>query len=172
MTFTNKRKDSFSDIAWLLADFFNDLDLVPTDLVAGLILLRKQQKKMQQLIPQINNETFHSSSSRQHVYEFLSGVPVTATTRFLSAADNAEEYEMLQNATHYMKYALAAYGWKMNLLLPSRSNSDNKLRLCKTFKYQSTNSHLNDFNSLIYRLFILQKLLCLRLLPRRRADCD
>jgi len=32
-----------------MADFFNDLDLVPTDIVAGLILLRKQQKKMQQL---------------------------------------------------------------------------------------------------------------------------
>jgi hypothetical protein len=32
-----------------MADFFNDLDLVPTDIVTGLILLRKQQKKMQQL---------------------------------------------------------------------------------------------------------------------------
>lgn len=44
-----KKQDSFSDIAWLMADFFNDLDLVPTDIVTGLILLRKQQKKMQQL---------------------------------------------------------------------------------------------------------------------------
>ena len=41
-------QDSFSEIARLLTDFFRDLDLVPTDIVAGLVLLRKQQKKLQE----------------------------------------------------------------------------------------------------------------------------
>jgi hypothetical protein len=43
-------KDSFSEIARLLTDFFRDLDLVPTDIVAGLVLLRKQQKKLQETL--------------------------------------------------------------------------------------------------------------------------
>lgn len=43
-------QDSFSEIARLLTDFFRDLDLVPTDIVAGLVLLRKQQKKLQETL--------------------------------------------------------------------------------------------------------------------------
>ena len=41
-------QDSFSEIARLLTDFFRDLDLVPTDIVAGLVLLRKHQKELQE----------------------------------------------------------------------------------------------------------------------------
>lgn len=50
-------QDSFSEIARLLTDFFRDLDLVPTDIVAGLVLLRKQQKKLQEtLVTQVTVE--------------------------------------------------------------------------------------------------------------------
>jgi hypothetical protein len=37
-------QNSFTDIARLLSDFFRDLDVVPSDVVAGLVLLRKFQK--------------------------------------------------------------------------------------------------------------------------------
>lgn len=37
-------QNSFADIARLLSDFFRDLDVVPSDVVAGLVLLRKFQK--------------------------------------------------------------------------------------------------------------------------------
>jgi hypothetical protein len=53
-------QDSFSEIARLLTDFFRDLDLVPTDIVAGLVLLRKQQKKLQEtLVTQVIKTTRH-----------------------------------------------------------------------------------------------------------------
>lgn len=61
-------QNSFSDIARLLSEFFRDLDVVPSDVVAGLVLLRKYQKLNRQDIVR---------SSKNDVYEFLSGVPIT-----------------------------------------------------------------------------------------------
>ncbi|KAK8787074.1 hypothetical protein V5799_023147, partial [Amblyomma americanum] len=37
--------NSFAEIAKLLSDFFRDLDVVPSDVVAGLVLLRKFQRQ-------------------------------------------------------------------------------------------------------------------------------
>jgi len=37
---------SFSDIARVLSEFFRDLDLVPTDVVVGLVLLRQRQQNI------------------------------------------------------------------------------------------------------------------------------
>lgn len=37
-------QNSFADIARILSDFFRDLDVVPSDVVAGLVLLRQYQK--------------------------------------------------------------------------------------------------------------------------------
>lgn len=44
MRSSDRNQNSFADIAKLLSDFFRDLDVVPSDVVAGLILLRKFQK--------------------------------------------------------------------------------------------------------------------------------
>ena len=50
-------QNSFADIARVLSEFFRDLDVVPTDVVAGLVLLRKRQqlirfRVVQQVSPQ------------------------------------------------------------------------------------------------------------------------
>ena len=44
-----------------------------------------------------------------NVYDFLSGVKVTPDTKFL-ALDRPAELQLLQATTHYMHYAVAAYG--------------------------------------------------------------
>jgi len=103
---TDQYQDSFSEIARLLTDFFRDLDLVPTDIMAGLVLLRRDQKSRQETLVR-QNET--------DIYEFLSGVGVTSKTRFL-CLNEAEQLEAFQLTAHYMKFALAAYGWPMYLL--------------------------------------------------------
>lgn len=137
-------QDSFSEIARLLTDFFRDLDLVPTDIVAGLVLLRKQQKKTQQTLvgqvthsdgalpqsdyakaPSITDEArFFSrpanAQDQNDIYEFLSGVPITSRTRFLSLHE-PDQLEAFQQTAYYMKYALAAYGWPMYLLGHSKT---------------------------------------------------
>ena len=37
-------QSSFSDIARVLSEFFRDLDVVPTDVIVGLVLLRHRQQ--------------------------------------------------------------------------------------------------------------------------------
>ncbi|XP_070171111.1 diacylglycerol lipase-alpha isoform X3 [Polyergus mexicanus] len=106
---SDRSRNSFADIARLLSDFFRDLDVVPSDVVAGLVLLRKFQKIERELIvKQRKNDT----------YEFLSGVPVTPRTKFLSLTEDGD-LGHFQLAIHYMHFALAAYGWPMFLLDPS-----------------------------------------------------
>ncbi|CAK9798448.1 Diacylglycerol lipase-alpha [Anthophora plagiata] len=103
---SDRNRNSFADIARLLSDFFRDLDVVPSDVVAGLVLLRKFQKIEQELIvKQRKNDT----------YEFLSGVPVTPRTKFLSLTEDGD-LGHFQSAIHYMHFALAAYGWPLFFL--------------------------------------------------------
>lgn len=113
---SDRNRNSFADIARLLSDFFRDLDVVPSDVVAGLVLLRKFQKlEREAIIRQRKNDT----------YEFLSGVPITSRTQFLALNDNSV-YDFFQNVIHYMHYALSAYGWPMFLI----SNKAGMVNLC------------------------------------------
>ncbi|XP_023315106.1 sn1-specific diacylglycerol lipase alpha isoform X2 [Trichogramma pretiosum] len=103
---SDRNRNSFTEIARLLSDFFRDLDVVPSDVVAGLVLLRKFQKIERELIvKQRKNDT----------YEFLSGVPVTPRTKFLSLTEDGD-LGHFQSAIHYMHFALAAYGWPLFLV--------------------------------------------------------
>lgn len=37
-------QDAYSEVAGLFAEFFRDLDIVPSDIIAGLVLLRQTQR--------------------------------------------------------------------------------------------------------------------------------
>lgn len=113
---SDRNRNSFADIARLLSDFFRDLDVVPSDVVAGLVLLRKFQKlERDSIIRQRKNDT----------YEFLSGVPITPRTQFLPLNDNTV-YDFFQCVIHYMQYALSAYGWPMYLI----TDKTGMIKLC------------------------------------------
>ena len=65
------------------------------------------------------------------IYEFLSGVAVTPRTQFLALSE-PDQLEAFRMTAHYMKFALAAYGWPMYLL----SNSSTGLcLLCSKMRY-------------------------------------
>ncbi|XP_065343511.1 diacylglycerol lipase-alpha isoform X2 [Cloeon dipterum] len=106
---SDRSRNSFSDIARLLSDFFRDLDVVPSDVIAGLVLLRKMQKAQREaIVAQRCNDT----------YEFLSGVPVTPRTKFVALGE-PEQMAQFQMVIHYMHYALGAYGWPMYMVTHS-----------------------------------------------------
>ncbi|XP_053682831.1 uncharacterized protein LOC128733182 [Sabethes cyaneus] len=108
---SDRSRNSFTDIARLLSDFFRDLDVVPSDVVAGLVLLRKFQKlERDAVVRQRKNGT----------YEFLSGVPITANTHFL-ALNDSKDYDHFQTVIRYMYFAQGAYGWPMFLMSHSRT---------------------------------------------------
>lgn len=104
---SERNRNSFADIARLLSDFFRELDVVPSDVVAGLVLLRKFQRlEREAIVRQRKNGT----------YEFLSGVPITERTQFL-ALNDAKNYDFFQTVIHYMYFAQGAYGWPMYFII-------------------------------------------------------
>nr|XP_015836274.1 PREDICTED: sn1-specific diacylglycerol lipase alpha [Tribolium castaneum] len=106
---SDRNRNSFADIARLLSDFFRDLDVVPSDVIAGLVLLRKFQKiERKAIVEQRKNDT----------YEFLSGVAVTPRTQFLSLQEGAD-LELFQTVIHFAHFAVRAYGWPIYVMTSS-----------------------------------------------------
>ncbi|XP_062868592.1 diacylglycerol lipase-alpha [Trichomycterus rosablanca] len=102
----DSQSDAYSEVASLFAEFFRDLDIVPSDIIAGLVLLRQRQRaKRSAILDQPNND----------ILAFLSGMPVTRSTRYLDLK-NSVEMGMYKEVCYYMLFALAAYGWPMYLL--------------------------------------------------------
>ncbi|TMS13673.1 Sn1-specific diacylglycerol lipase alpha [Larimichthys crocea] len=93
------QSDAYSEVASLFAEFFRDLDIVPSDIIAGLVLLRQRQRsKRSSILDQANND----------ILAFLSGMPVTRNTRYLDLKNSAE-MNMYKDVCYYMLFALAAY---------------------------------------------------------------
>uniref|UniRef100_A0A8C1ES35 Diacylglycerol lipase-alpha n=1 Tax=Cyprinus carpio carpio TaxID=630221 RepID=A0A8C1ES35_CYPCA len=100
------QSDAYSEVASLFAEFFRDLDIVPSDIIAGLVLLRQRQRaKRAAILDQANND----------VLAFLSGIPVTRNTKYLDLK-NSSEMAMYKEVCYYMLFAMAAYGWPVYLL--------------------------------------------------------
>ncbi|XP_044017394.1 diacylglycerol lipase-alpha isoform X5 [Aphidius gifuensis] len=156
---SDRNRNSFADIARLLSDFFRDLDVVPSDVVAGLVLLRKFQKVERELIvKQRKNDT----------YEFLSGVPITPRTKFLSLTEDGD-LGHFQDTIHYMHFALAAYGWPLFLLNHSTGLCQLTSRLrccccccscCLPCKNNNNNNNDNDNNENDYDAVIVEDNCC------------
>lgn len=118
-----RNRSSVSEIAQLFTDFFRDLDVVPSDIVAGLVLLRHHQKnRMKSIIAEDTND----------VYQYLSGVPVTPSTSFLQLSQPVVMGEFIK-LIHYMRYALAAYGWPVFVMMNPGTWSCRLLPVLKCF---------------------------------------
>lgn len=101
-------QDAYSEVASLFAEFFRDLDIVPSDIIAGLVLLRQRQRsKRSSILDQVSlsiikkkksylfacvakswNENSFSivlslPKANNDILAFLSGMPVTRNTRYL-----------------------------------------------------------------------------------------
>ncbi|KAB7505588.1 Sn1-specific diacylglycerol lipase alpha, partial [Armadillidium nasatum] len=135
----NRNSSSFSDIARLLSEFFRDLDVVPSDVVAGLVLLRRYQKE--------ERKRFVASHKNQ-ILQFLSGVPITPRTQFLQLS-TPEGLEKFTKIVHFMKFALAVYGWPMYLITSSPKNAFKLcplLSCCRWCRSRDSGGCGGDFN--------------------------
>nr|XP_027204136.1 sn1-specific diacylglycerol lipase alpha-like isoform X3 [Dermatophagoides pteronyssinus] len=104
----DRRDNSFTEIAKLLSEFFRDLDVVPSDVVAGLSLIRVQQKSHRQ-------ERMRNNNEEPKIFQFLSGAAITAETKFLDLTHVLVIREVY-NLIHYLHYSLAIYGWPMYMV--------------------------------------------------------
>ncbi|CAM9729787.1 unnamed protein product [Lampetra planeri] len=98
--------DAYSEVAVLMAEFFRDLDIVPSDIIAGLVLMRQQQRaRRNAVLDEANND----------ILAFLSGIPIARKTEYLDLK-KSNVMSMYKDVCYYMHYALAAYGWPMYLI--------------------------------------------------------
>ncbi|XP_067257210.1 diacylglycerol lipase-alpha isoform X3 [Chanodichthys erythropterus] len=105
------QSDAYSEVASLFAEFFRDLDIVPSDIIAGLVLLRQRQRaKRSAILDQVCRIVANND-----VLAFLSGMPVTRNTKYLDLK-NSSEMAMYKEVCYYMLFAMAAYGWPVYLL--------------------------------------------------------
>lgn len=83
-------------VALLFSDYFRDLDLTPSDVFAGLTLLRWHQKLKQK--------------SDERTY--YSGVAITSETDFLDLNDPST-VEEFKSWAYYFDYCQASFGWPL-----------------------------------------------------------
>lgn len=98
---------AFKEVAQLFANFFGDLNAVPSDVAAGLALLQKKH-----LIESRKERTNHPLS-----------VPLDL--------HGGEDRETFKRSLHYLKHALAIYTWSLHIYM------NLKCGLCSLCQYLS-----------------------------------
>ncbi|XP_063446477.1 diacylglycerol lipase-beta-like isoform X1 [Mytilus trossulus] len=101
---SEKNTGAFNAISQILADYFKDVDLVPTDIAAGLILVHKDQEKQISDLPCISYDTFTNGSANRS-----NGQASTSITE--ECIVKPKPWMTTKMMFHYMRYASASYGW-------------------------------------------------------------
>lgn len=87
----DKHQVAYREVAQLFAHFFGDMNVVMSDVAAGLVLLQKE----------------HLANRQRTATEVNGGAAVPLD---LNSHDDREAFK---NAVYYMKYALAVYSWPL-----------------------------------------------------------
>lgn len=88
--------EAFRQVAAILSDLFRSTDLVPSDILAGFILLRVKQKKETREMRRIQMLADDEPKYTWDVNRVFSVAP-----RWMN----------LENARHFLRLSIAAYGW-------------------------------------------------------------
>ncbi|XP_070186231.1 diacylglycerol lipase-beta-like isoform X2 [Littorina saxatilis] len=101
---------AFSDVSKLVADFFKGVDLVPTDIAAGLMLVAQQQEHIEAdlsaiiINPPQSNQSGSAALANDSRGEGSRSVMINGGVM-------QESWMTIPMMTHYMKFALGSYGW-------------------------------------------------------------
>ncbi|XP_046382203.2 diacylglycerol lipase-beta-like isoform X4 [Haliotis rufescens] len=108
VAFKQDNRDAFTDVSKLVADFFQDVDLVPTDIAAGLILIQHQQMCRGRELMSVRVEGTAGQSQPDG--------PRPAISVMSSAnCPVPESWMTVKMMSHFMRYALGSYGWPFYL---------------------------------------------------------
>lgn len=116
--------EAFSQVASLLSALFRGTDLVPSDMMAGCILLRVRQKR--------------ETREMRRIRMLQDGGPRYSTdiTRVFATAP---QWMTIKNARHFLRMALASYGWPMVCYLHCCTGPVNLIKqstCCACFRYK------------------------------------
>ncbi|NWU37128.1 DGLA lipase, partial [Hylia prasina] len=112
----DSQSDAYSEIAYLFAEFFRDLDIVPSDIIAGLVLLRQRQRaKRNAVLDEVGkpgNLSFPAAPG-------FPGKQLSGSAGLVAGLESRvfqQEMQRYREVCYYMLFALAAYGWPIYLM--------------------------------------------------------
>ncbi|KAK2100364.1 hypothetical protein P7K49_021712 [Saguinus oedipus] len=70
---SGEKADAYSEIAYLFAEFFRDLDIVPSDIIAGLVLLRQRQRAKRNAVLDEQRDRSHAAPQPPRALLHLGG---------------------------------------------------------------------------------------------------
>lgn len=114
--------EAFTQVASLLSALFRGTDLVPSDIMAGCILLRVRQKRETREMRRIrmlnddgkyNKKINYLSRLAQILKVYIKIIGPRYSTDASRVFATSPQWMSLKNAKHFMKYAMASYGWPL-----------------------------------------------------------
>ncbi|KAK2160528.1 hypothetical protein LSH36_131g02023 [Paralvinella palmiformis] len=110
--------NAFSDIAQLITDFFKGLDIVVSDVAAGLILvqLEQQNKSLRLHVIPLASDLEHRSPIERNHGQFHEASLVSGPIENIAddpVFPSPQTWMTIPQAAHYMRFAAASYGWAM-----------------------------------------------------------
>ncbi|ELU06110.1 hypothetical protein CAPTEDRAFT_162985 [Capitella teleta] len=120
-------RDAFNDIANLITQFFRGLDVVATDIAAGLMLIQMEQKRTPRHVAVEPPEASLPPIPGPGGDAALNDPPYPSPMDWMN----------VPLATHYMKFAMASYGWPLFMygnLLCGACKLSNTCRCCSCIK--------------------------------------
>ncbi|XP_041362272.1 diacylglycerol lipase-beta-like isoform X2 [Gigantopelta aegis] len=100
-------QNAFTDISRLVAEFFKDVDLVPTDIAAGLLLVLRQQRLVKESLGAVIVDVTSSERAESQRADGQSQPMRNGMIGFT----RPELWMNIKLMSYYMKFALASYGW-------------------------------------------------------------
>jgi sn1-specific diacylglycerol lipase len=110
--------EAFTQVASLLSALFRGTDLTPSDIMAGCILLRVRQKREtreMRRIRMLNDDgKFYNILYQQCFPNSLLFFPGPRySTELPRVFATSPQWMTLKNARHFLRFALASYGWPL-----------------------------------------------------------
>ncbi|KAG5678518.1 hypothetical protein PVAND_008185 [Polypedilum vanderplanki] len=94
-------EEAFLQSAELFSNLFNGTDLVPSDMIAGSILMRVRQKK--------ENREYR----RIQILNDMSCPRYSSDISRIFSTPQCPSWMTLRNAQHFLRFAVSSYGWPM-----------------------------------------------------------
>ncbi|XP_053393222.1 diacylglycerol lipase-beta-like isoform X2 [Mercenaria mercenaria] len=165
-------KNAFSGVAEIMSNFFKGVDLVPTDVACGLILVNREQEREEYRLSSVRVEGSQRSQGqssqdgqKQYLQRPLSSAnvtpePSTSTTQGITTPKPWMTIEMM---AHYMKFAMASYGWPLYIFTHlmtgtcQLSSQCNYACLPRSLRYSKTSSQLSCWDACFNCFHVFKK---------------
>jgi sn1-specific diacylglycerol lipase len=128
-------EEAFEQSAELFSHLFRGIDLTPTDVLAGAILLRVREKKENRELRRIqtlNNICPRYSSDLSRIFN-----------------TQCPSWMTLRNAQHFLKFAVSSYGWQMSCLFApctSLYGILKRVKCCAKYRKKERNISIEEDN--------------------------